>query len=143
MKIMLMELLVVRKQELERVLEEELERALTPERVLLDADTELGHYKRLVKDLGDKLKAHYKRLLTPKHFKSRASFFWTQLDISLDGMVTRGEFERRASEVLLPTKELQMEANFYEECTKAMNRARKEDGQRQEAEHHEGGCVQQ
>jgi len=156
MEMMLKELFVVRKQELERVIEEEIGQVYTPERIALDGERELQEFKTLFYDIGGKLKDHYKRMMTLSNFRTRSAFFWSKLDVNFDGNVSRGEFERRAPDVLMPLEELELEAKFYEGCSKALDKVKAEKNMQQmlervkkgdmpapQSEEEEGGCTYQ
>jgi len=87
--------------------------------------------------------------------RTRCAFFWSKLDVNFDGNVTRGEFERRAPDVLMPLEELELEAKFYEGCSKALDKVRAEENLKLMVEkvkrgeiaapqtEEDGGCVYQ
>jgi len=140
LRVLLKELLWVRKNQLERTKRylEDIHGSddVTCSQAELDARLELG---RLAQDLN----AHYS-FLNKDGFTSRAQIIQSSLDISSDGLLSEGEFVRGAPELILPGKELWMEARFYERVGALLGRQerhRSVESALDECED-EGGCVQ-
>lgn len=92
--------------------------------------------------LAKSLTKHYNNMLQGSGFRSRALVLRSALDTSHDGHVCKGEFLRNGPELLLPGKELRMEARYYELVGKMMEKQARLRGEDEESED-EGGCVHQ
>lgn len=91
--------------------------------------------------MAKELSKHYRNMLKGTGFRSRATVLRAALDSSHDGRVTKGEFVRSAGELLLPGRELRMEAKYYDRVGKMMERAAQLRGEDDSED--EGGCIQQ
>merc|ERR1712051_1151788 len=85
---------------------EDRSRSLLPSAAELDFRAELGK-------LAKELTAHY-NFLSKDGYRARALLLRSSLDTSHDGFLSKGEFVRGAPELVLPGRELWMEAKFYE-----------------------------
>ncbi|CAK0805804.1 unnamed protein product [Prorocentrum cordatum] len=92
----------------------------------------------------------YENMMREEGFQKRVAVPRAQLDISHDGIVTCEEFMRMGPQLVLPTRELQLEASFYGHCSvalrkatraqRAIDRAQAADGE--DSESSDEGCLQ-
>lgn len=102
------------------------------------ADADLSSRMELNR-LAKELAAHYEYVLKDG-FQSRAFLLHSWMDTSHDGLVTQAEFVRGAAAVLLPARELLMEAKFYAKVGAHMERQARARGEDDDSED-EGGCL--
>lgn len=134
METLLRELLHVRRETLRQAQEEQLQGGdVTASKADVQDLAELG---KLAKELN----THYDFLRKEGH-RARAVLLNSSLDTSHDGFVMEGEFVRGAPELVLPGKELWMEAKFYQRAGARLARKAKQRGEEDDSED-EGGCVQ-
>lgn len=137
LEVLLKELLWVRRETLRQAREEQMQDGRRAQHGLskLDFD-ERAEVGKLAKELD----AHYE-FLRKDGYRSRALVLQSALDTSHDGYLTEGEFVRGAPELILPGRELWMEAKFYERAGAQLARRAKLRGEDCDSED-EGGCVQ-
>lgn len=141
LEVMLRELFVVRRKELNAALALQRQYVLNADRLILGMQKEEELWQSRVGGLGKKLQAHYDGMLHGEGLDNRVHLLRSQLDHDHDGVVTLSEFMRRATYFLLPRQELMEEAQFYQRCEESLARSRH--GHDSDDEHEEGGCLQQ
>eukprot|EP00441_Pelagodinium_beii_P043487 CAMPEP_0197629338 /NCGR_PEP_ID=MMETSP1338-20131121/7231_1 /TAXON_ID=43686 ORGANISM="Pelagodinium beii, Strain RCC1491" /NCGR_SAMPLE_ID=MMETSP1338 /ASSEMBLY_ACC=CAM_ASM_000754 /LENGTH=474 /DNA_ID=CAMNT_0043200369 /DNA_START=34 /DNA_END=1458 /DNA_ORIENTATION=- len=142
------DLISVRKIELEKAMDRQSHTTMSDKSLLMDSVNEVNSAWGTVSTIGQGLLEDYRSKLSPQGFQSRALLLRSQLDTSADQRVSLAEFMDTAPVALLPMKELKVEAQFYELCSKAIKRARKAEiwarqGEDLDDEYQEGICVQQ
>lgn len=150
-EIMLKELYSVRWEELQRALEQQEKICFAPDKMLLNAQASMKEWQSTVGTLGTKLKEQYRYCLQRHGFERRAMALRLELDQSHDGTVNLTEFVRGAPSLLLPIKELQMEGQFYFNCSHAIEKLRKQGeefdrlvyGDEVSDDSEDEGCIQQ
>lgn len=144
MLLMLGELLTVRSRELEKTEGLMLGLRGAEARLILDGAARQG-WERSAAKAATKLRDLYGYMQrSDGGLTARASLIRSQMDLSCDGRVSLGEFLRDAPRLLLPPRELRMEAAFYSCCERGMDKARAVQGLDDDSDD-EGGaaCVLQ
>jgi Ca2+-binding EF-hand superfamily protein len=150
LEVMVRELLAVRHAEYKKALREQDEVVLSHGRTMLNGAEEERTWMKTVGDLSARLKRSvYGYMMQEEGFQKRVAVIRSHLDISHDGIVTCEEFVLRGLQVILPLKELRLEASFYGHCARALKKATREqrairallaDGE--DSESSDEGCLQ-
>jgi len=125
---MLMDLLQIRKDEVESALERQVQHVQQSCNVgTLDftSQSRLKDAARNAASLGKDLLADYAGRLSGQGFEMRCILLQSQLDLSADQRVALPEFLSAAPRVLLPESELKQEANFYKSVSLVLKLAQK------------------
>lgn len=148
-KLMAKDLFDVRRRELEAALDRQNHHTLNENELLLDCRRQVTEKWNTVGLIGEKLMEDYKAKLSGEGFQSRCIALHSQMDRDASGHVSLSEFCAGAPLVLLPQRELKVEAQFYHQCSKAIQRTRqaemwiKHAAGDYDGEDDEGVCVQQ
>eukprot|EP00438_Fugacium_kawagutii_P003332 Skav206159 [mRNA] locus=scaffold1545:178079:179257:- [translate_table: standard] len=141
---MLMDLLEVRKAEVERALERQLQNR-NADTLDFATQSRLKDAARSASALGKDLLSDYTNRLNAQGFERRCLLLQSQLDLSADRRVALPEFLAAAPQVLLPESELKVEANFYRSVSLVLKLAQKAQffSAQGDAECDSGICVHQ
>jgi hypothetical protein len=149
LEIMLKELIQVRWEEYRAAIREQDDVVLSNTRLLLNAQEEERTWQKTVGQLSSQLKEIYTNLKKKEGFSKRAAIMRSELDYSRNGEVTGEEFIRMAPQLLLPWRELVLEARFYGHCSAALKKAtrqeralRRLEESAQDSDSSDEGCVQ-
>jgi len=148
-QLMAKDLFVVRRRELEVALDRQNHTTLNENKLLLDCKRQVTEQWNTVGMIGQRLMQDYDAKLSKEGFDSRCIALHSQLDVDASGHVSLSEFCAGAPLVLLPQRELKVEAQFYHVCSKAIQRTRKAElwikhaAGEYDDDNDEGICVQQ
>lgn len=142
---MLMDLLEVRKAEVERALERQVQQKQNSDTLDFATQSRLKDAARSASALGKGLLSDYTTRLNGQGFETRCLLLQSQLDLSADQRVALPEFLAAAPQVLLPESELKVEANFYRSVSLVLKLAQKAQffSAQGDAECDSGICVHQ
>jgi len=144
LEVMIKELLIVRREEAKRVMDEFANRRSShggldrEQRILLDMEGEARDWGERIGKQGKSLLDHYNFMLR-EGLQNRCIILRSQLDYTHDGRISLQEFLDGAGIFILPTQELQKEVDFYTLYAKQM----RADAIRRGDDVAYDGCIQQ